>query len=120
QDGVATVGERAEYPYPELLEVPARLLQQDREIDRRAATAAVFGRDGEAEPAVLAERVVRFARRARLAVAALGVLRRADRAQQLLHVSAQAVLFGREGEIHRQFPSRLASSSTRFARWYMA
>ena len=48
------------------------------------------------------------------------LLRRADHAEQLLHVSAQALLFGCEREIHRQFPSRLASSSTRFARWYMA
>ena len=51
--------------------MPAGFLQQDGEIDRRAAGAAVFRRQDQAEPAVLGQRLIGFARRTRLIVAAL-------------------------------------------------
>ena len=41
-------------------------------------------RDWQAEPTVLGKRLVGFARRARLVIAALGVIRRADVVEQFL------------------------------------
>ena len=119
RDRIAAVRERAEHPHAELFEMPADLFEHDREIDRRAAGAAVFGRDDDAEPAVLRQGFVGLARRPAFVVAAFGILRRAHFIQQIANVFAQTLLLGREIEIHRQLSS-FAISSTLFARLYIA
>jgi hypothetical protein len=51
-DRIAAIGDGAEHPHGELFELAAGLLEEDGEIDRRAAGAAIFLRHDQAEPAL--------------------------------------------------------------------
>ena len=58
-----------------------------------------------------AERFVCFARRTRLFVAALRILRRAHVVEQRLKMRAQRFLLGSEGEVHQRSSSASGSLS---------
>src|ERR1700693_6060874 len=104
QHRVAAVCKRPEQPYRQLFEMPTVLFQKDGQVDYRTAGAAKLDGDRQAEPSGLGERLVGFARRPRLVVAARGVVRWADMIEQFLRVRAQRLLVLREGKVHGRSP----------------
>ena len=78
----------AEHPDAELLIGPTRFLQQDGNVDGRAAGAAILLGHHQAKPAMLAHGGVGFLGRDAVTVALLHIIRRANTREQLAYLVA--------------------------------
>ncbi len=103
-DRIAAPNAGAEHPHGQFFILPANFFQDDGHVRRRAADAAMFFRQQDAEPSLFRHGPVGFHRRAWGGITFLHILRRAHILHQFADLAAQNFLFFGKTEIHLTLP----------------